>query len=551
MADIEINFGANIIENITTGMYEDSRVVFREFIQNSCDSIDRAVSEGIMDKSDACVDIRIIPEDRKIEIYDNARGIPCADFQRILADVANSEKTAINDKGFRGIGRLAALAYCQELVFSSTFKGEDTISIMRCDAKTMRRLLDEHATGKERYTALEILQSIYNFSTKIDARQTNSHYFKVEMIGINNESNKLLDIDDIQEYLSFVAPVPYSTKFSMYASTIYRHGKDVECPVNDYKIRLNGERLLKPYGTRFSVYKGGEDQIYNIEFNDFRTESGELIAWAWIGISTFKGTILKDSAMRGIRIRKENIQIGTESLLDGYMPENKGSFYFVGEMHIASKELIPNSQRNFFNENNMRLELEKKLRSYCNELNAIRYKGSKINSLVKKIDEYEALTFEFKKKQDEQGFATPSVKEAMEKKIADKKKEWIIATNELDNIIVTESTSFVDRAASDAARRRKEDIKEAKKKREAERKKLVTKDASNKNGTKKNNEGTQSTVKKKKKDDYITSHMSALNRDNKKIVRIIIDITMALVESGSMSQASADALFDKMKEKFK
>lgn len=141
MSDIEINFGANIIENITTGMYEDSRVVFREFIQNSCDSIDRAVAEGIMKKSEARVEIKISPDERKIEVSDNARGIPSADFQRILADVANSEKTAVNDKGFRGIGRLAALAYCQELVFSSSFKGEETISIMRCDAKTMRRLL--------------------------------------------------------------------------------------------------------------------------------------------------------------------------------------------------------------------------------------------------------------------------------------------------------------------------------------------------------------------------------------------------------------------------
>ena len=90
MSDIEINFGANIIENITTGMYEDSRVVFREFIQNSCDSIDRAVAEGIMEKSDARVEITISPNERKIEVSDNARGIPSADFQRILADVANS-----------------------------------------------------------------------------------------------------------------------------------------------------------------------------------------------------------------------------------------------------------------------------------------------------------------------------------------------------------------------------------------------------------------------------------------------------------------------------
>ena len=33
-------FGANILENLTTGMYQDSRVIYREYIQNACDQID-------------------------------------------------------------------------------------------------------------------------------------------------------------------------------------------------------------------------------------------------------------------------------------------------------------------------------------------------------------------------------------------------------------------------------------------------------------------------------------------------------------------------------
>ena len=546
MADIDINFGANIIENITTGMYEDSRVVFREFVQNSCDSIDRAVAEGIMDKNDACVDITISPEDRKIVVCDNARGIPSLDFQRILADIANSEKTAVTDKGFRGIGRLAALAYCQELVFSSTFKGEDTISIMRCDAKEMRKLLDEHATGKKRHTALEILQSIYNFTTKKDARKKNAHFFKVEMIGVNTESDKLLDIADIQAYLSFVAPVPYHSKFTMYAPSIYKHGEEVGCPICDYKIRLNGEQLLKPYGTRFKVYKGGDDQIYNIEFKDFRTDSGELVAWAWLGLSTFRGSILKDSPMRGIRIRKENIQIGLESIMDDYMPENKGSFNFVGEIHVVSKDLIPNSQRNFFNENAMRIKFEDILRKYGKDLNAIRYKGSMINGLVKKIDEYEALAFDFNKKKIEQGFATPSVKAAMEKKIATKKDIWESANNELNNIITSTGTSLIDRAASDAARRRKEDINEAKKKRESENPILVANTKANIS----HGDESRPSKNKKKKDEYITAHMSSLSKSEKKVVNTIIEIIMEQVYAGNISQASADIVFEKMKEKF-
>ncbi len=45
---VDYVFGANILENLTTGMYQDSKVIYREYIQNSCDQIDKAVKDGIL-----------------------------------------------------------------------------------------------------------------------------------------------------------------------------------------------------------------------------------------------------------------------------------------------------------------------------------------------------------------------------------------------------------------------------------------------------------------------------------------------------------------------
>ena len=39
--------GVNILEILTTGMYRDSRVIFREYIQNACDQINIAVKSGL------------------------------------------------------------------------------------------------------------------------------------------------------------------------------------------------------------------------------------------------------------------------------------------------------------------------------------------------------------------------------------------------------------------------------------------------------------------------------------------------------------------------
>ena len=41
-------FGANILENLTTGMYKDSKVIYREYIQNACDQIDKAYDRGLL-----------------------------------------------------------------------------------------------------------------------------------------------------------------------------------------------------------------------------------------------------------------------------------------------------------------------------------------------------------------------------------------------------------------------------------------------------------------------------------------------------------------------
>src|SRR5215510_7024728 len=149
-------FGANILENLTTGMYQDSKVIYREYIQNSCDQIDKAEQLGIFrtrdpnskypDLGEGVVNIWLNPKERNIVIEDNATGIKAEEFQRILGNIADSDKIIGQDKGFRGIGRLCGLAYCKRLVFTSRWSGEKIVSIMSCDAQKMREMINEANT---------------------------------------------------------------------------------------------------------------------------------------------------------------------------------------------------------------------------------------------------------------------------------------------------------------------------------------------------------------------------------------------------------------------
>src|SRR4051812_20635875 len=97
--------GKNVLETLTTGMYDDARFIFREYIQNSADQIDIAVEEKILEeKTKAKIKININAESKRIIIEDNATGVSTKNISQFLGDVANSQKDRTQRKGFRGIG---------------------------------------------------------------------------------------------------------------------------------------------------------------------------------------------------------------------------------------------------------------------------------------------------------------------------------------------------------------------------------------------------------------------------------------------------------------
>lgn len=396
-------FGANILENLTTGMYKDSKVIYREYIQNACDQIDKAVRSGLLKKGEGVINIWLDIDRRTVTIEDNATGIPSAEFQRTLGNIADSDKRIGEDKGFRGIGRLSGLAYCNELSFHSSANGESVESVMVCDAKKMRHLIQDNQLGN-RMTANEVLHKINRFEMGRKA-DVDNHYFRVEMVDINRENIELLDFKSVKEYLSFVAPVPYQNSF-IYRSDVYDHARELAFDIDEYTVKLNGEQVFKKYTTILIEPSGAKyDEIFGVEFKDFLDADGSLLAWMWVGLSRFQKAIPKANQMRGMRLRKENIQIGGEDALQKLFKEDRGNSYYVGEVFAVDSNLIPNSQRDYFNENPTRAEFEHKLSNYfIKELHRLYYDGSAINSAYKKIEIYGNKKRDFEANEDENKF---------------------------------------------------------------------------------------------------------------------------------------------------
>lgn len=426
-----VTIGKNILENLTTGMYSDSKVSYREYVQNACDQIDKAIEQNIISSEEALIDIYIDGEKRYISIRDNATGIPASDFSKSLGDIANSDKEQGKDKGFRGIGRLCGLAYCKTLKFTASAIGEAVASIMICDAEKMRSMLRDN----KKYTIEEILSQIIKFDTK--SEKVTEHYFEVELIEINKENTELLDEKLVKEYLSFVAPVPYKNTF-LFSDQIYNHAAEIGYKIDEYTIQVNGEQVFKEYTTKLKEQSGNNlknyDEIFRLEFKDFIDRKGNLIAWMWVGISTFDKQIPEINAMRGLRLRQANIQIGDKEVFKEFFKETRGYLYFVGEVFSVSKELIANSQRNYFNENETRVVLEDMLKIYFYDvLTRLYTKSNDIKNAYKRHIELLDKVTEFKDKSQKNNFVDKEEKQKLEFEIKEAKSKVEKADRTLNN----------------------------------------------------------------------------------------------------------------------
>lgn len=302
--------GKNVIENLTEGMYENAYTVYREYIQNSADSIDKAIKEGVLIEDEGIVDIDINPSKRRVSIHDNAYGINESNFYKILTDIADSTKDASSNKGFRGIGRLAGLAYCEKLIFRSSAKGETSISILEWNGNKLREILGDNT---QHPSASELIDSIITYRKEDCDKE--EHFFEVIMENIIKESDNLLDEHEVIKYLQAVAPVPYVNTF-IFKSKIHDFAKENGFKIDEYYISVNGNQLLKPF--KIKLYEGTEsekkpyDEINDVEFHILTSKAGNQLGWLWFGVTKFEKQIPVINEMRGIRLRKEKAQKALE-----------------------------------------------------------------------------------------------------------------------------------------------------------------------------------------------------------------------------------------------
>lgn len=165
--------GKKLLKICMGDIYPNPMVVYREYVQNSCDSLQLAEKYGLFDKNIQKTVSITINSDR-ITIHDRGMGVRMDDVVTSLIDLSFSQKNG-DSIGRYGIGRLTGAKYCDEVIFETSANGEDKKSIVKFNAKMAREIIE----SDEEMECTEVVEKVTT-CTREDER-INSHYFRVTL----------------------------------------------------------------------------------------------------------------------------------------------------------------------------------------------------------------------------------------------------------------------------------------------------------------------------------------------------------------------------------
>lgn len=368
-------------------LYSDEKTIYREYVQNALDSINKAIDERVLAQAkDGVVNIDIDARKKTIVIKDNGTGINANDAIRTLLDISASTKDGVNQAGQFGIGRLVGGGYCHELIFRTTARGESIGTQITFDVDKIWQMVKEDSTE---YLATYVID-ICTKKERFDVAE-GEHFFEVTLNGVKSDSAPaLLNREEVIEYLNMVAPVGYKPHFNnvlIYKSTVDNpEFKALHEGLEKVQLFVGKTPIQKQY--ELSI-KGTKDEINNLEYFKIEDEKFGVLGWGWFALTKYTIQIPKEDTLACIRLRKHNIQIGEHDLLSGrsFWKEDRGNSYFYGEFFVTHPNIVPNGARDGLAPSPETNALNLKLREYFENLKTLYTRANEAKKSIDKIRE--------------------------------------------------------------------------------------------------------------------------------------------------------------------
>ena len=336
--------GHQMVDLVTSGMYSDPLMVLREYVQNAVDSIDEAVERRRLAKGKGLVEIALDGRERAISVSDNGMGVSPDAVVAVLCSFGRSTKREARNRGFRGIGRLGGLGYCERLEFETRRTSNQRVAVVRWDALGLGA---ETSAARGAKTLGEVVSRNVTVTFRNATGQDPAHFFRVTMRGVRRfHRDVLMNMETVRAYLERVAPVPLNYESLPMADKIDAHLASVS-GYSWYDVRLNGRKLFRPHRRVFAISASTTDEIQDVELLTFQGQDGEEIGRGWYAKTKYLASMPPRVGMRGIRVRQGNIEVGDEYFLADVFSERRFATWHIGEVHLGNS-LRVNARRDGF-----------------------------------------------------------------------------------------------------------------------------------------------------------------------------------------------------------
>lgn len=389
--NIEPKLGVHLLETITRGMYSQPLHSIREYVQNAFDSIRDARSKGILRDTEGTIRILLDPAGRSLSIEDDGTGLTPEEAVVWLLDIGRSEK-AVDDRksrqhaGFRGIGRMAGISYCDVLKFE-TSNGDGKVCHVNFDALRINSLT------RPGQTPMSISDAVGSSVTVTEkAIEPGRRFFTVVMENVA-EGTGFLDNATMKEYLSEVAPVAYDPQQWSFREEIRAMAERADSLESLNTVRLvicdsdGNEQMEVRRGYCDTFEATSRNKKRKVTVKEVRClPTGDNLGtgwWGWLAMHSREAK-LGDVPFAGLRIRMHNIAVGDERILRRLFKTPHLALWCFGEIHITDFRAVPNAQRDTFEPSKLWSQIEEELRLEVKDIEKMCRKKSKDRSNAKR-----------------------------------------------------------------------------------------------------------------------------------------------------------------------
>lgn len=377
----EVVIGKDILDLITSSMYVNPLNVYREYVQNSIDAIDQAVDGNLPFENSPQVSIKFDQANRSVKIQDNGISIKSNEFLKRIISIGGSHKRGTTLRGFRGVGRLSGLGYCQNLIFRGRSSQEEKITEVVWDGKILKQKYRDQSYNESLGGLVRDIVSTREF----DDESYPGRFFEVELQKVARLKNDaLLNEELINNYLAQVSPVDFSKDF--------KFRKEINTFLDKHNLNQticisidDNNQVKKLHSNHIEYSTNVIDQITDVSFAEFKNNDDELLAVGWFLNHGYFGFIPKNNGISGIRLRKGNIQVGDDTIISDLFQESRFSGWVIGEIHILSEKITPNGRRDNFEPSKALYDLQNQISIYLNTFNKIIRSKSSIRNTNKII----------------------------------------------------------------------------------------------------------------------------------------------------------------------